>query len=165
MMKNINFPTLVYILFFIMLCPNNSIAVEVIEGTYKIKSRELPGGKYMMPPEIDGLLSVSKEYINFNLWWKDKEGKIFSISYVGSYRLTPSEYYEKSIYQMVNDQVGGKGISYDFSEKSGSSPVIMADGNIEFRFPLGEEEDASFGKDKLTVMKPGKFIDNWVKVE
>jgi len=166
-MKTKDLLRFVYFLFFIVVCAAQSIAEEGISiaGTYKLESRQLPDGTVLTPPRIEGLIDFSKEYVNFNLMWKDKGGKVLSISYVGVYRLTPSEYFEKSIYEMVNDEIHGGRVKYDFSQKSGISPVILFEGNIEFRFPLTEDLDASFSGDKFTAMRPRKYIDNWIKVQ
>src|SRR5206468_12254473 len=59
-----------------------------IEGTYKLVSRELPNGTKQGPPDVLGLLTYTKEYRNFNVYWKDASGKSFSVSYIAKYKLT-----------------------------------------------------------------------------
>ena len=71
-----------------------------LEGSYKLVYRELPDGTKQSQPDVVGLMTYTKEFRNFNVYWKDAEGKSFSISYVASYKLTDEEYSEKSIYHM-----------------------------------------------------------------
>jgi len=136
-----------------------------IEGTYKLVSRELPDGTKQRYPDILGLMTYTKAYRNFNIYWKDARGKSFSISYVATYTLTQNEYREKSIYYMVSDEIGGKPLSYDLSGPSGASPVSMKDGRIAFQLPLYGEPFVVFEGDKFTATRPGAFIDYWEKVE
>jgi len=68
-----------------------------------------------------GLLTYTKEYRNFNVYVKDATGTSFSISSISSYNLTEKEYSEKNIYYMVNDEGGGKGVTYDLSSSTATS--------------------------------------------
>ena len=74
-----------------------------IEGTYKLVSRELPNGTKQGPQDLQGLLTYTKEYRNFNVYWKDPSGKSFSVSLISTYKLTEKEYTEKSLFFLVND--------------------------------------------------------------
>ncbi len=111
-----------------------------------------------------GLMTYTKEFRNFNVYWKDAEGKSFSISYIASYKLTDEEYSEKSIYYMENDEINGKELRYDFSGPSGSSQVSVNDGRMEFCFPLYEEPCVVFEGDTFTASQPGVFVDHWEKI-
>ena len=93
-----------------------------IEGTYKLVSRELPNGTKQGPPDVLGLITYTKEYRNFNVYVKDATGTSFSISSISTYKLTDKEYSEKNIYYMVNDESGGKGVTYDLSSSTATSP-------------------------------------------
>lgn len=135
-----------------------------IEGTYRLVSRELPDGTKQAPPDVVGLLTYTKDYRNFNVHWKDPQGKSFSISLMATYNLTDKEYSEKSLYFMVNDEIGGKGISYDLAGPTGSSPVTIKEGRIEFQLPLHGEPSIVFEGDKFKATRPGVFIDYWEKV-
>jgi len=97
--------------------------------------------------------------------WKGNGGKASSISSVSSYNLGEFEYSEKNIFYMKNDEINSKGVTYDLSGKSGSSTIIRADGRTEFRLPLFDEPDVSFGPDGFIAMKRGQFIDTWERVE
>ncbi len=136
-----------------------------IEGTYRLVYRELPDGTKQGPPEVVGLLTFTKEYRNFNVHWKDAKGKSFSVSNIATYKLTDKEYSEKSLDFMVNDEMGGKGISYDPSSATGSSPVTIKEGRIEFQLPLHGEPSLVFEGDKFKATRPGVFIDYWEKVK
>ena len=121
-------------------------AAPSIEGTYMLESRELPNGTKEVPPAVVGLLTYTQGYRNFNVYWKYAKGKAFSISSVATYKLNEKEYSEKSIYYMVNDEIGGKGISYDLSGATGSSPVSMKEGRVEFQLPLFGEPKVVFSR-------------------
>ena len=94
-----------------------------IEGTYQLVSRKLPDGTTQGPPNIMGLLTYPKTHQNFNIIWKDTQGKFFSYSLISTYKLTPTEYSETMLFSILNDQIGGKEISYDLSGPTRSVPV------------------------------------------
>ena len=136
-----------------------------IEGTYKLVSRELPNGTKQGPPDVLGLITYTKEYRNFNVYVKDATGTSFSISSISTYKLTDKEYSEKNIYYMVNDEDGGKGVTYDVSGSTATSPVSVKDRRIEFQLPLHGEPAVVFEGDKLTATRKGAFIDYWERVK
>ena len=136
-----------------------------IEGTYKLVSRELANGTKQGPPDVLGLLTYTKEYRNFNIYAKDATGKSFSISSISTYNLTEKEYSEKNIYYMVNDEGGGKGVTYDLSGSTATSPVSVKERRIEFQLPLHGEPSAAFEGDKFTATRKGAFIDYWERVK
>lgn len=138
-----------------------------IEGTYRLVSRDLPDGSKQVPPTMDGLMTFTKGYRNFNIYSKDARGKVFSVSYVATYRLTPNEYREKSIFFLVNDEIGGKAVSYDLSAPSGTSPVKVTGIRIETKLPLHGEPDIVFEGNKMTATGKGvygTFVDHWHRV-
>ncbi len=138
-----------------------------LKGTYRLVSRDLPDGSKLIPPAIDGLLTYTKGYRNFNVYWKDAQGKLFSVSYVASYELTPKEYREKSIFFQVNDEIGGKGASYDLSPASGASPVTIKGTRMEIQMPLHGEPAVVFEGSKMTATGKGvfgTFVDHWERV-
>lgn len=136
-----------------------------IEGTYRLVRRDLPDGTKQWPPDFLGLMTYTKQYRNFNVYWKDAKGKLFSIAYVATYKLTEKEYSEKSEYYMVNDEIGGTGVTYDLSRPSGTSPVAIKGGRIEFQLPLYGEPFVVFEDDKFTATRAGVFVDHWEKVK
>ena len=136
-----------------------------LEGTYKLVSRDLPDGTKQFPPDVVGLITYTKKYFNFNVYWKDADGKHSSVSYVGSYKLTDNEYSEKSIYRLVNDETGGKKLRYDLLSESGTAPVTRKNGRIEFTLPLRDEPKIIFEGNKITAIKEGVFVNHWERVK
>lgn len=138
-----------------------------IEGTYRLVSRDLRNGTKQVPPTVDGLMSFSKGYRNFNIYWRDSTGKVFSVSYVASYRLSPREYSEKSIFFLRTDEIGGKGATYDLSGKSGAAPVTLTEGRLAFTLPLHDEPAVVFEGNRMTATENGpygNFVDHWERV-
>ncbi len=138
-----------------------------IEGTYKLVSRDLPDGSKQVPPAIDGLITYTRGYRNFNIYWKDGGGKVFSVSYIATYQLTAKEYREKSIFFLVNDEIGGKGASYDLSVPDGASPATITGTRIAMKMPLHGEPDIVFEGNKMTATGKGAlgtFVDHWERV-
>jgi hypothetical protein len=66
---------------------------------------------------------------------------------------------------MVNDEDGGKGVTYDLSGTPATSPVSVKDRRIEFQLPLHGEPALVFEGDKLTATRKGAFIDYWERVK
>lgn len=133
-----------------------------IEGTYKLISRQLPDGTILRSPEIMGLCTYTKTHRNFNIVWKDSSGKFFSQSIVSTYTLTANEYTETLLSSILNDQIGGKDIVYDLSEKTLSVPVKREGGSIQFKLPF-EPPSLVFEGDKITATGQGG-LDVWQRV-
>lgn len=142
-----------------------SVAAQApsIEGTYRLVARDLPDGTRIEPPALDGLLTYTKTFRNFNIYWKDAEGKTTSISTIRKYALTADGYSETNIFHMANDEIGGT--TYDFSQVSGGSSVNIEDGKIEFDLPLFDEPHVVYEGDKVTASVEGEFVDHWERVE
>ena len=136
---------------------------STIIGTWKFVSRDLPDGTTQKSPDIVGLISFTKEYRNFNIYWKDKDGKHVSISSISKYTLTDKEYTETNLYHMLNEPTGG--MQYDFSGASGSAPVKMSQAGFEWDLPLFDEPTVKFTGDKFTATLEGEFVDHWMKVD
>jgi len=136
-----------------------------IEGTYRLVGRDLPDGSKQRPPNVVGLITYTSQYRNFNVYVKDASGKAFSVSYIATYRLTEKEYSEKSLYHLVNDEIGGTGMRYDLSGPTGASPVSIKDSRIAVKLPLYDEPTVVFEGDKLTATLTGHFVDHWEKVK
>jgi hypothetical protein len=135
-----------------------------ITGTYRLISRDLSDGTKQVPPDIVGLITFTTKYRNFNIYWKDANGKAVSISNIATYQLTAKEYRETNVYYLMNDESGGKGLSYDLSATSGSSPAVTKGTRIEIQLPLHSEPKVVFQGTTLTATKEGAFIDHWVRV-
>ena len=135
-----------------------------IEGSYTLVSRDLPDGTKQGPPEVMGMLTYTKTHRNFNVIWKDKDGKVFSYSLVSEYKLTANEYSEKIIFSILNDQIGGQEIKYELSGPSQTVPVTLKGERIEFKPPF-DPPSLAFEGNKMTAMAEGQFIDHWEKVQ
>jgi hypothetical protein len=135
-----------------------------IQGTYRLVSRDLSDGTKQVPPDIVGLITYTAKYRNFNIYWKDAKGKAVSISNIATYQLTPKEYRETNVYYLMNDESSGKGLSYDLSATSGSSPVVMKGTRIEIQLPLHNEPKVVFQGNTFTATREGAFVDHWVRV-
>jgi hypothetical protein len=139
-------------------------SAPTIEGTYQLISRQLPDGTMQRAPAIMGLLTYTKGYRNFNIIWKDAAGKFFSYSIVSTYKLTPTQYSETLLFSILNDQIGGKEISYELSGQTRSAPVTVQGGRIQFQPPF-DPPAFVFEGDKLTATAEGRFVDVWEKVQ
>jgi hypothetical protein len=138
-----------------------------IEGTYRLVSRDLPDGSKQVPPAIDGLFTLTKGYRNFNIYRKDARGKLHSVSEIATYQLTPKEYRETNMFFLVNDEIGGKGVSYDVSSQSAASPVTITGMRVQMQLPLHGEPEAAFEGNKLTATGKGvfgTFVDHWERL-
>lgn len=114
------------------------------------------------------MLTHTKQYRNFSVVWTDDKGKFYSECYVARYALTDREYAETSEYLIVNDQTGGKGISYDLSTTTAKSPVSLDGGRIKFALPQPFEKALSitveFEGVILRATVKALFVDYWEKV-
>lgn len=137
--------------------------VPSIEGTYRLVSRTLPDGRVQRPPEVVGLMTLTKTHRNMNVMVKDG-GKHFSLSQVSTYKLTDREFSETLLFQMVNNEIGGKGITYDTNGRTESSPAKIDGGRVEFKFPF-ETPTVAFDGDKATARAPNGLLAIWEKVQ
>jgi hypothetical protein len=135
-----------------------------IEGTYRLVSRDLPDGTMVRSPEIFGLMTYSHGYRNFNIYWKEGD-KAFSIGMASEYKLADETYSETDLYYAVNDEIGGKGMSYDLSRRVGSSPVTRDHGRLSFQMPLHDEPAVVFDRNGFTATREGAFVDHWERVK
>jgi len=144
------------------------MAAPRIEGTYRLVRRELPDGTVQHPPAVKGMTTFTRKYRNFSLVRKDDKGRYHSRCYVARYTLTDREYSETSDYLFVNDQIGGKGISYDLSNTTAKSPVSIDGKRISFALPQPFEKALSitveFDGGILKATGKDLFIEYWEKV-
>lgn len=144
------------------------MAIPSIEGTYQLVRRELPDGTVQFPPTLKGMMTYTKEFRNFSVVWVDDSGKFYSECYAARYSLTDTEYEETSEYLIVDDQIQGKGISYDLSNVTASSPVTLDGDRLSFALPESFERELSitveFEGDRFTATGKDLFVDYWEKV-
>jgi hypothetical protein len=138
-------------------------AAPSIDGTYKLAYRELPNGTKEMPPNVEGLMTLRHGYRNFNIYWKDDKGNQVSMSAIATYKFTPTEYTEKSLFEMMNNGDGKP--TYDLSGVSGQAPVSVKDGRISFQFPNHNEPSVVFDSHGMVATRTGAFTDYWEKVK
>ena len=136
-----------------------------IKGTYRLVSRDLPDGTTVRPPVVEGLLSFSNKYRNFNVTWTDSGGKRTSIAAISEYKLTNKEYSETNIYYLVSDEIGDKALEYDVKSATAKSPLTKGEGTLAFQLPLHGEPAVVFTERGLTATRQGEFVDHWEKVK
>jgi hypothetical protein len=136
-----------------------------IEGTYQLTSRKLSDGTVIKPPDIMGLCTFTKTHRNFNIVQKDATGKFSSTSNVSTYKLTATEYSETRLFNIVNDQIGGKDIVYDLSGKTQSVPVKMEGGRIQFKSAFGQRSYVFEGNTWTSTAENNANVDVWEKVK
>lgn len=157
--KNFLFPAM------LLLFSSLTIAQGInIEGTYELVIRELPDGTRIKAPEIMGLLTITETHRNFNVVSQDKDGKHFSYSLVSTYKLTKTEYTETVLFSIMNDEIGGNGITYTTSEQTATVPVKISAGKLEIEMPF-DPVTIIFDGDRLKATSEGMFTDYWKKIE
>jgi hypothetical protein len=155
--------------------PSQASSTPRIEGTYKLISRKLPDGTLQLPPNIMGLLTFTKSHRNFNIMWKEPDGKIYALSLVSTYKLTPKVYSETLLFVVENDQISGAGTHYDLLSQTRTTSVTMEDGRIQFKMPFDPPTVVFEGNTMTATAQSGIFsppvpaaegrIDVWEKVE
>jgi hypothetical protein len=135
-----------------------------IKGTYRLVSRDLPDGTKRVPPNVTGLITFTRKYRNFNIYWTGANGKPVSVSNIATYELTEKEYRETNVYFFVNDEAGGKRPTYDLSATSGGSPTTIKGARVEIKLPLHDEPRVVFDGDNMTATRVGAFVDHWMRV-
>ncbi|HWR82629.1 MAG TPA: hypothetical protein VN285_04950 [Candidatus Deferrimicrobium sp.] len=137
-----------------------------IEGTYKLVSRKLPDGTVKTAPDVIGLMTFTQTHRNFNVAWKDDQGKPMSFALIASYSLTDSSYTETVLYSLTNIEGSGKGATYSFGSQAKSAPVTVEGGKVRFMLPNEPIPiEAVFEGDKGTATSAGAFIDFWEKIK
>ncbi|MDZ7291748.1 MAG: hypothetical protein ONB44_16050 [candidate division KSB1 bacterium] len=144
--------------------PQNNSKAPSLVGTYKLIMRQLPDGTKQTAPEVMGLLTYTKTHRNFNVVWKDANGKFFSYSVVSTYKLSATEYSETVIFSALNDQISGQPIKYDLTGASQTVPVTINGSRIEFKMPF-DPVTIVFDENWVTGKAEGGFTDYWERVE
>jgi hypothetical protein len=153
----------------VILCLSAGVAVAAdpkhasIEGSYKLVSRTQIDSTVNTAPEVIGLQTFTKTYRNFNVAWKNADGKTFSYSVISKYTLTDSSYTETRLYSIMNDEIGGTGLKYEFVNSTLNSPVTFENGKVSFKMPFDPVSVVVEG-DKMTATGEAGFIDAWFKI-
>ncbi len=142
-----------------------------IQGTYKLVSRKLPDGKMLMPPDIEGLQTFTKDFRNFNIGWRTPEGKRFSYSVISQYTLNNKEYSETLLYSLKNDEIGlmpgakgGAGPQYTMTSETKTAPVTDDNGHLKFKMPF-DPPNIDITNGAFTATMPDGSVDTWEKVQ
>lgn len=134
-----------------------------IAGTYELVKRVMSDGKEILPPAISALYSMDHGRGNFNLFVKDKDGKLASEATISRYTLTADEYCEWIVFTLRNN-LDKPGVSNEAPAVTNHcSPITQRDGRIVFE-PAGEGVVLSFDKDGFTATVAGQFVDHWKKL-
>jgi hypothetical protein len=139
------------------------VATADIAGTYELVKRVMSDGKEILPPAISALYSMNRGRGNFNLFLKEKDGKLASESTISRYTLTADEYCEWIVFTTRNN-LDKPGVSNEApAVAKHCSPVTRKDGQIVFE-PAGEGVVESFDEDGFTATAAGQFVDHWKKL-
>jgi len=136
-----------------------------IEGTYQLVSRDLPDGSKQVPPFVGGMYTLTSKYRNFNVWWSNAEGKVFSLSVISEYSMTDSTYTETRLYTARHDADSAEQIKYDFEQKTETVPVNRAGCQISIQLPFDLPVVVVFDGNKITATLEDVFVDHWERVE
>jgi hypothetical protein len=138
-------------------------ATADIPATYELVKRVMADGTEILPPAIGALYSMNHGSGNFNLFLKEKDGKLASESTISRYTLTAGEYCEWIVFTLRNN-LDQPGVSNEApAVTKHCSPVTLTEGRIVFE-PPGEGVVESFDKDGFTATAIGQFVDHWKKL-
>jgi hypothetical protein len=137
--------------------------VPHIVGTYKLVDRVLQDGRVLTDKGIQGMMTYTAQYRNFNLHWTEADGRAVSIAYVCGYEFKNGQYCERPIYWMQNN-LGEPGLKYDVPSNKADCTKVTMDGT-KVTFAITGEPVVSFKGDSLTAVLEGQFVDHWVKVK
>ncbi len=150
----------------LMLCCGLAMAGDPkhadIEGTYKLVGRTFVDSTIQTAPEVIGLMTFTKTYRNFNVAWKDADGKEYSLSIISKYTLTDTSYTETKLYSIAYNLMG-EGTKVDIAQQTATVPVTFDGTKVSFKFPF-DPVSAVFEGDKMTANAEMGFVDSWFKV-
>jgi hypothetical protein len=135
-----------------------------IIGTYKLVARVYSDSTIKTGPNVVGLQTFTRTYRNFNVAWKDAGGKTFSYAVISKYTLTDSTYTETKLYSVMNDEIGGTGIKYDFEPKTEKVPVTIENGKASFKLPF-DPVTVTVDGSKMTATGDAGFVDSWSRIK
>jgi hypothetical protein len=101
-----------------------------IEGTYRLVSRTRPDGTVQKPPDVMGLQTYTKGHRNLNILSKDPDGQLVSRSIVATYTLSPTDYVETTLFQIL---VRGQEVRREIATPPQRFAVTVDAGRIQFR--------------------------------
>ncbi len=134
-----------------------------IEGTYRLVMRELPDGTVLRAPEVDGLLTFTRQYRNMNAYWTTSDGEVHSISSIARYAINDENYSEENIHFLVVNSADKP--ERDAERNSATARVEREGDAVTFDLPLHGEMRLTFKNRTITASREGEFIDHWQRVE
>lgn len=136
-----------------------------IEGTYIFVNRDLTPGSTTQSTNVEGMMTFTKKYRNFNISWEEPGGKHRSLAVVAEYKLTPDSYQQTPVYWLSYDESQSVAANYtvpaDFAKPS---PVTFKSGKVSFDVN-GEGVSLTFEGNTFTAVMPGQFTDHWKRVD
>jgi hypothetical protein len=133
-----------------------------IAGNYILESRQLPDGKTVRSPEVMGMLTLTADRRNLNVYWQE-DGKPASVHAISTYTLSDKEFTEDNVFYLAN--FDGNGASYDTQPSTGKAPVTIKGDAISMKLPLHNEPDVVFTPTGMTATVQGEFVDHWKKID
>lgn len=134
-----------------------------IEGTYRLMHRMLADGTRLTEPDVLGLATFANGHRNFNVYWRDRDGKVFSYSVISVYELSEAEYSEKILYSALHDEAADAEIVYQTYGAEAAVPVVREAEKIRIDLPF-DPVTATFEGRRLTAESP-EFVDTWERVD
>ena len=137
-------------------------AAPPIVGTYRLMYRELPDGARVDPPQIEGLMTFTSKYRNFNFMQQNAEGGVNTGSTVSRYSMTNTQFSEELVYRVST--TGSESVSFEGAGASGTAEVTIDGEAMTWTMPLNEPVVRFMG-DEFTASLEGAFVDYWERVE
>jgi len=139
--------------------------IPVIDGTYRLVSRfQVTDSTTVFSPDIFGMITYEKGYVNLIVAWHDPNGLVFSTSSISKFTLTDSTYTETLLYGYMHDEIHSQPIKYFFEPQTLTVPLKIAGTKISFKLPF-DPPTQEFDGDKLTSTVKGLFIDHFERVK
>ena len=132
---------------------------QEFEGAWKLTMRKLPDGTTLMPPAVQGAITVQAGLLTRVIFWHTPEGKPASVTRVSTFKMSPAEYTETLIFSAFDDG-SGKAPVYNQTPQTKSTPVTREGGRIAFKLPFDPPSVVIEG-DKWTATAEGMFVDYW----
>src|SRR5438477_295037 len=92
--------------------PKRAAGVTEIDGSYELVRRVMADGTVISPPAMVALYDLHGGRSNFNLFARDKAGKLSSESTIARYTLDARKYCEWMIYT-TRDNLDGPGFTHE----------------------------------------------------
>jgi hypothetical protein len=135
-----------------------------LQGNYLLVKRDLPDGSSVAPPKVVGFMTFTRKYRNMNVAWKEKDGKMVSLSYLAEYSVADRKYCETPLYWMQNNLMAD-GISYTPPGEKNDCSAVTFDAGATVVALKGEPVAIRLAGDDLIATAKGMFVDHWKRVD